>query len=125
MPQKLMIILASTDPLSCEGLSAPLFQACVAAGMNYSVEVVFTGPAAKLLRSGVAEGICLKADEKRTIYDFIKEGHAAGVRFFCFSPGLDGCPLRKEELIPEFSGVIGAAHFVEEIMSSECRVLTY
>jgi uncharacterized protein len=28
-------------------------------------------------------------------------------------------------LIPECSGVVGAAHFIEEIMSSECKVLTY
>jgi len=125
MPQKLMIILASTDPLSGEVLSAPLFQASVAAGMNYHVEVVCTGTAAKLLRNGTAENIHLKPDEKRSVYDFIKEGHAAGVRFFCFSPGLDVCSLRKEDLIPECSGVIGAAHFIEEIMSSDCRVLTY
>ncbi len=125
MPQKLVIILASTDPLSGEALSAPLFQAFVAAGMNYHVEVVCTGTAAKLLRNGAAASIHLKPDEKRSVYDFIKEGHAAGVRFFCFSPGLDVCSLRKEDLIPECSGVIGAAHFIEEIMSSDCRVLTY
>ncbi len=125
MPQKLVIILANTDPLSGEGLSAPLFQAAVAAGMNYQVEVVCTGSAAKLLRSGAAESIRLMPDEKRSIYDFIKEGHAAGVKFYCFSPGLDVCSLRKEDLIPECSGVVGAAHFIEEIMSSDCRVLTY
>ncbi|MBS0268984.1 MAG: DsrE family protein [Proteobacteria bacterium] len=125
MLQKLVIILASTDPLSGEALSAPLFQASVAAGMNYHVEVVCAGTAAKLLRNGAAASIHLNPDEKRSVYDFIKEGHAAGVRFFCFSPGLDVCHLRKEDLIPECSGVIGAAHFIEEIMSSDCRVLTY
>lgn len=125
MPQKLVIILANTDPSSSEGVSAPLFQASVAAGMNYHVEVICTGTAAKLLKIGTAESILLKPDETRSIYDFIKEAHSAGVRFFCSSPGLDVCAMHKEDLIPECSGVIGAAHFIEEIMSSDCRVLTY
>jgi len=125
MPQKLVIVLANTDPQNSEGLSAPLFQASVAAGMDYHVEVICTGTAAKLLKAGTAENIRLKSDETRSIYDFMKEAHAAGVRFFCFSPGLDVCAMRKEDLIPECSGVIGAAHFIEEIMSSDCRVLTY
>ncbi len=123
--QKLVIILANTDPLSGEGLAAPLFQASVAASMNYQVEVVCTGTAAQILKNGAAETVHPKPGQTRSIYDFIKEAHAAGVRFFCFSPGLDICALRKEDLIPECSGVIGAAHFIEEIMSSECRVLTY
>jgi uncharacterized protein len=93
--------------------------------MNYQVEVICTGTAGQILKNGVAEAIHLKHGETRSIYDFIKEAHAAGVRFFCFSPGLDVCAMRKEDLIPECSGVIGAAHFIEEIMSSECRVLTY
>ena len=125
MPQKLIIVLANADPRSGESLSAPLFQASVAAGMDYHVEVVCTGTAATLLKTGVAASIRLKPDEARSIYDFIKEAHAAGVRFFCFSPGLDVCAMRKEDVIPECSGVIGAAHFIEEIMSSDCRVLTY
>jgi uncharacterized protein len=123
--QKLVIILANTDPQSGEELSAPIFQASVAASMNYPVELICIGPAAKILKNGVAEAIHLKPGETRSIYDFIKEAHAVGVRFFCFSPGLDVCAMHKEDLIPECSGVIGAAHFIEEIMSSECRVLTY
>jgi predicted peroxiredoxin len=125
MPQKLVIILANTDPLCGEGLSAPLFQASVAAGMNYHVEIICTGTASKLLKNGAAASIRPKSDEARSIYDFIKEAHAAGVKFFCSSPGLDVCAMRKEDLIPECSGVIGDAHFIEEIMSSDCRVLTY
>jgi predicted peroxiredoxin len=123
--QKLIIILANTDPLSGEALAAPIFQASVAASMNYQVEIICTGTAAQILKNGAADSVHPKSGETRSIYDFIKEAHAAGVRFFCFSSGLDVCCMRKEDLIPECSGVIGAAHFVEEIMSSECRVLTY
>ena len=93
--------------------------------MSYSVEVICTGTAAKLLKNGVAAKLHLKPSEPRSMHDFIKEAHAAGVKFFCFAPGLDLFDMRKEDLIPECSGVIGAAHFIEEIMSSECKVLTY
>jgi predicted peroxiredoxin len=123
--QKLIIILANTDPRNPEELGAPIFQASVAAAMSYTVEVICTGTAAKLLKAGVAADLHLKAGETRSIYDFMKEAHAAGVKFFCCSPDLDLFDMHKEDLIPECSGVVGAAHFIEEIMSGESKVLTY
>ena len=43
MSKKLLIVLANSDPENPEEFSAPLFQAMVAAAMQHSVEVVFTG----------------------------------------------------------------------------------
>jgi predicted peroxiredoxin len=123
--QKLIIIMANTDPRNCEEVGAPIFQASVAAAMSYNVEVICTGTAAKLLKNGVAANIHLKPGETRSIHDFIKEAHAAGVKFLCGSPDLDLCGMHKDDLIPECSGVVGAAHFIEEIMSGESKVLTY
>lgn len=123
--RKLIIVLANANPHSDESVGAPIFQASVAASMGYQVEVVCAGAAAEILKSGVAESIHIKAAEARSIYDFIKEAHASGVRFHCFSTGLDACAMSKSDLIAECSGVIGAAHFIEEIMDSESRVLTY
>jgi predicted peroxiredoxin len=65
--QKLIIILANTDPRNCEELGAPIIQATVAAAMSYTVEVICTGTSAKLLKKGVAESLRLKPDEPRTI----------------------------------------------------------
>jgi predicted peroxiredoxin len=123
--QKLIIILANTDPRNSEEVGAPIIQASVAAAMSYTVEVICTGTSARLLKNGVAANIRMKPAEPRTIYDFIKDAHAAGVKFFCCSPGLDLLDMHKEDLIPECSGVVGAAHFIEEVMSGESRVLTY
>ena len=125
MTRKLIIVLANADPHSDESVGAPIFQASVAASMGYQVEVVCTGAAAEILKNGVADAIHVKTAEARSIYDFIKEAHASGVRFHCFSTGLDTCAMRKDDLIAECSGVIGAAHFIEEIMDGDCRVLTY
>lgn len=125
MTQKLIIVMANTDARNPEELGAPLFQAAVAASMSYEVEVICTGTAAKLLKSGVAAGLMVPCGETRSVYDFIKDAHDAGVKFFCCAPGLDLFGMHKEDLIPECSGVVGAAHFIEQVMSGEYRVLTY
>ncbi|MGB4866441.1 MAG: DsrE/DsrF/DrsH-like family protein [Hyphomicrobium sp.] len=123
--KKLIIIMANTDPRNGEELGAPIFQASVAAAMAYEVEVICTSTAAKLLKKGVAEKLTMKLGDARTVYDFIKEAHAAGVKFYCCSPGLDLFDMHREDLIPECSGIVGAAHFIEEIMTGESKVLTY
>ncbi len=125
MSQKLVIIMANTDPRNGEELGAPLFQAAVAAAMSYDVEVICTSAAAKLLKKGVAEKLTVKPGDTRSVYDFIKEAHAAGVKFLCCSPGLDLFDMHREDLIPECAGVVGAAHFIEEIMTGKSKVLTY
>ena len=42
MAKKLVIIMANTDPRNGEELGAPIFQASVAAAMDYEVEVICT-----------------------------------------------------------------------------------
>lgn len=125
MAKKLVIIMANTDPRHGEELGAPIFQASVAAAMGYEVEVICTSTAAKLMKKGVAESLYVKAGETRSVYDFIKDAHAAGVKFYCCSPGLDLFDMHKPDLIPECTGVVGAAHFIEEIMTGDAKVLTY
>lgn len=125
MAKKLIIIMANTDPRNGEELGAPIFQATVAAAMSYEVEVICTATAAKLMKKGVADQLVTKRGESRTIHDFIKDAHAAGVKFYCCSPGLDLSNMSKEDLIPECTGIVGAAHFIEEIMTGESKVLTY
>lgn len=125
MSKKLVIIMANTDPRNGDEIGAPIFQASVAAAMSYDVEVICTSAAAKLLKKGVAEKLTMKAGDTRTLYDFIKDAHAAGVKFYCCSPGLDLFDMHREDLIPECAGVVGAAHFIEEIMTGESKVLTY
>ena len=125
MAKKLLIVMANTDPRNGEELGAPFFQASVAAAMDYEVEVVCTATAGRLLKKGVAEKLVVKPGSPKTVYDFIKDAHAAGVKFFCCSPNLDLFDMAKEDMIPECSGIVGGAHLIEEIMEGECKVLTY
>ena len=125
MTKKLIIIKANTDPRNGEELGAPIFQAAVAAAMSYEVEVICTATASKLMKKGVPEKLFVKQGAARSIYDFIKDAHAAGVKFYCCSPGLDLFDMQKEDLIPECAGIVGAAHFIDEIMTGNSKVLTY
>ena len=126
MASKLIIVLANTDPRNGEELGAPIFQATVAAAMEYEVEVVCTATAGRLMKKGVAEQLVVKEGSPKTVYDFIKDAHEAGAKFYSCSPNLDLHDMTHEDLIPECSGVIGGAHLIEQIMEDdEVRVMTY
>ena len=125
MDKKLVIVLANTDPRNGEELGAPFFQASVAAAMDYEVEVICTATSGRLMKKGVAEGLVVKPGSPKSVYEFIKEAHEAGVKFFCCSPNLDLFEMTKEDLIPECSGIVGGAYLIEEIMEGDCKVLTY
>lgn len=125
MAKKLIVVMANSDLRNGEELGAPVFQASVAAAMGYSVEVMCTGTTGRLLKKGVAEGLRLKAGDKQTIYDIIKEAHSAGVKFICCSPSLDLFEFHKSDLIPECDRIVGGAYLIEAVMEGEAKVLTY
>ena len=125
MPKKLIIVMANSDPRNGEELGAPVFQASVAAAMGYSVEVMCTGTAGRLMRKGVAQELRLKPADKQTVYDIIKQAHDAGVKFICCSPSLDLFDFQKADLIPECDRIVGGAYLIEAVMEGDTKELTY
>ena len=125
MSNKLVIVMANTDPRNGEELGAPIFQATVAAAMEYEVEVICTATSGRLMKKGVAETLHVKEGSPKSVYDFIKDAHEAGVIFKCCSPNLDLFDMTEADLIPECAGIVGGAYLIEEIMESDCKVLTY
>jgi predicted peroxiredoxin len=126
MASKLVIIMVNTDPSNGEELGAPFFQASVAAAMDYEVEVICTATSGKLMKKGVAEKLVVKPGSPKTVYDFIKDAHEAGVKFYCCSPNLDLFDMTENDLIPECSGIVGGAKVIEAVMEEEdTKVLTY
>ena len=77
------------------------------------------------MKKGVAEALVVKEGSPKSVYDFIKDAHEAGVKFYCCSPNLDLFNMTKDDLIPECSGIVGGAHLIEEVMEGDCKVLTY
>ena len=126
MAKKLVIMMVNTDPRNGEELGAPFFQASVAAAMDYEVEVICTATSGRLMKRGEAEKLTVKPGSPKTVYDFIKEAHEAGVRFLCCSPNLDLFDMTEEDLIPECSGIVGGAYVIERVMEEDdTRVLSY
>ena len=126
MAEKLVIMMVNTDPANGEEMGAPIFQATVAAAMEYEVEVICTATSGKLLKKGVAENLYVKPGSGKSVYDFIKDAHDAGVKFFCCSPNLDLFDMTEEDLIPECEGIVGGAYVIERVMEDDdTRMLTY
>ena len=125
MTQRLLIVLVNTDPRNVEELGAPFYYAAIAAAMDYEVDVLCTATAGRLLLKGVAEKLCVKPGDPKTIYDWIKEAHAQGARFWACPANLELFDKADSDLIPECKGLMGAATMMQQIMDGECRVLTF
>jgi predicted peroxiredoxin len=123
--QRLLIILVNTDPRNVEELGAPFYYAAVAAAMDYEVDVLCTATAGKLMFAGVAEKLVIKQGEPRTVYDWIKEAHGHGARFWACPANLELFDKSEADLVPECGGVMGAAAMIQSVMDGQCRVLTF
>lgn len=125
MSRKLVIVLVNTDPRNPEELGAPFYHAAVAAAMDYEVDVICAATAGKLMRRGVADAIRIKADNPKTVYDWIREAHENGAQFWACPANLGLFDMTAEDLIPECRGLMGAATMLQSIMSDDVRVLSY
>lgn len=123
--ERLLIVMVNTDPRNGEELGAPFYHASVAAALGYQVDVVCTATAGRLLRVGVAEGLEVKPGSGRSVYQFIKDAHGHGAKFWACPNNLDLFDMSAEELIPECSGMMSVAQMITDLMDGECRVLTY
>ncbi|HET9702245.1 MAG TPA: DsrE/DsrF/DrsH-like family protein [Burkholderiales bacterium] len=122
MADKLMIIMVNTDPRNGSELGAPFFQATVAAAMDYQVEVILTARAGELAKKGVAEKLYVKEGSPKSVYDFIKDAHEAGVKFKVCTPTLD---LWGSDLIPEIEETVGGAYVIQQAMDEDVVTFTY
>ena len=123
--QRLLILLVNTDPRNVEELGAPFYYAAVAAAMDYEVDVLCTATAGKLMFKGVAADLTIKQGEAMTVYGWIKEAHGQGAKFWACPANLELFDKTEADLIPECSGVMGAAAMIQGVMDGTCRVLTF
>jgi predicted peroxiredoxin len=122
MADKLLIIMVNSDPGNPSELGAPFFQATVAAAMEYEVEIVLTGRTGELAKRGVAEKIFVQQAGGKSVYEFIKDAHEAGVVFKVCTPTLE---IWGDDLIPEISETVGGAYVISEAMNDDTVTFTY
>jgi predicted peroxiredoxin len=123
MADKLLIVMVNADPATPIVLGAPLYQATVAAAMEYEVEVILTGVSGKLAIRGVAEKIFLKEGAQKSVYDIMREAHEAGVKFKFCGPLQDG--WGDDDFIPEIDETVGDAYVISEAMDDTTVTFTY
>lgn len=125
MRRRLLVVLMNTDPRNPEELGAPFYHAAVAAAMDYEVDLVCTAAAGKLMRRGVAEAIRVDPGDPKSLLDWIREAREQGVRLWACPANLGLSGQGTADLIPECSGLMGAATMIQGIMDDDVRVLTY
>lgn len=125
MRRRLLVVLMNTDPRNPEELGAPFYHAAVAAAMDYEVDLVCTAAAGKLMRRGVAEAIRVDPGDPKSLLDWIREAREQGVRLWACPANLGLSGQGTDDLIPECSGLMGAATMIQGIMDDDVRVLTY
>jgi uncharacterized protein len=125
MKRRLVIVLVNTDPRNPEELGAPFYHAATAAAMDFEVDVVCTATAGKLMRKGVPQALYVKAGSTMSVYDWIKQAHDNGAKFWACPANLDLFDMTAQDLIPECSGLMGAATLIGAIMEDGTQVLSY
>ena len=73
----------------------------------------------------MAEKLFVKPGDPKTVYDWIKEAHEHGARFWACPANLELYDVSEADLIPECRGMMGTAAMIQDIMEGDCRVLTY
>src|ERR1700754_5097975 len=119
MTNRLLILLVNTDPRNVEELGAPFYYAAVAAAMDYEVDVLCTATAGKLMFNGVADALTIKPGAPMTVYGWIKEAHGHGARFLACPANLELFDKTEADLIPECSGLMGAATMIQGLMDGD------
>lgn len=119
------MMLLTIDPERPHVCGTPFFQATAAAAMDVEVEIYFASRAVRLLVKGVAESIYPSDNRSKSVYGFMKDAVDLGVKFYACGGAMEPCDATKEELIPETTGIAGAATFVERAMDDDWKTITY
>jgi hypothetical protein len=122
--EKLLIVMWSADPSAPDRAAAPFVYALAARALELDVEMHFTAGAVRWLFDGVAADAFTDRGRTKTVRDFIGEASAAGVRLYACAMALAE-RRRGEALIPEVTGIAGAATVVGAAAEPRCRVMVF
>jgi hypothetical protein len=122
--EKLVIVMWSADPSAPDRAAAPFVYALAARALEIDVEMHFTAGAVRWLFEGVAADAYTDQGRTKTVRDFIRESSAAGVRLYACAMALAE-RRRGEALIPEMTGIAGAATVVGASVEPNCRVMVF
>ena len=122
MSERLVVVVSNSDPRNPCEIVEPIYNATVAASMDYHVEIIFSGRSGEILVSGVAKEVPTLKGDNKTIATLLKEAMDAGV----IIRASKHVTIRwGEELIPEVENVVGAGYIISEVMNNAVKTLSY
>jgi predicted peroxiredoxin len=125
MKSHLAILLWATDPEAPHRCATPFFHAAAAAALDAEVEVHFSSRSVLLLVEGAAA--TLHADDRsgKTLYDHMRQASRLGAKFLACSDALEAHAVERARLIPEVTGIAGAAAFLGRVLDPEWATLVF
>jgi predicted peroxiredoxin len=121
---RLLIVVWSAGPERPVQAAAPFVYALAARALDLEVEMHFTSTAVRWLVPGVAEAAYTDAAHSRTVADYRREAHDAGVRLLACSMALaEHAP--GEPLVMECDGRAGAATVAAASVAADTRTLVF
>jgi len=114
--------MMNADPEDGPALVPPLNQACIAAAMEFEVEIVFTGRAGRVVQKGVAAKTKASEHSDKTVYDVLKEARNAGVKIKACAPVIEEI---GDDTIEELDEIVGGAYIISEAMDADTVTFTY
>jgi predicted peroxiredoxin len=121
---RLAILLWAATPEQPDLCAAPFVYAMAAAALDAEVEIHFAGKSVRLLEQGVAERAITSGG--KSLYAFMQEASALGVRFFACSMAMEQFPSADGVArIPQLSGKAGATTFAQRALDDEWRTLVF
>ena len=92
--------------------------------MDMDVTIVFTINGSTIVKKGAAEKVFIKPGSNQSLKVFLDQAVENGVKLIVCYPSLELHDIKKEEIIPEVSEIIGGAALVDMAFEAD-RVLTF
>jgi hypothetical protein len=104
--------------------AAPFVYALAARALDRDVEMHFTSSAVRWLVAGVGDAAYTDHGRSKTVRDFVREAHAAGVRLYACAMARHE-HARDETLVDEVDGIAGAATVIDAAVEAGTRVMVF
>lgn len=125
---RLVVVVWSCGPDRPGGATlaaAPFVYALAARALELDVEMHFTSTAVRWLVDGVAAGAHTDAARSKTVLDFIREAHAAGVRLYACAMARAEHVRGTETTVAEQDGIAGAATVIGAAAQAGTRTIVF
>ncbi len=127
--QKILILMTS-GPKTPHRCATPFFIGALMASNDAEVEIFFNMDGTNLIRKGIPESIypggesCVAGQKPKSVYEFMKDAKAAGVKLYSCKQAIDSSGLKEDELIPLLDGVVPAGEFAQKSLEAD-KVLIF